>query len=230
MKSKWFEYKEQVILLRKKGYSITTIEKEFSIPRSTLSGWFKSVKLTEQQRTRLMLNKRDGWKKARETAVLSHHLAKAKRLSEAKSAAQKTLDGIEINDEILDLAFSMLYFGEGAKNGLTSISSSNPIVLKFVIYVLKRNYGLTDIDIKFELHLRMDQKEKELRKYWSEALGMPIDRFGYTAYDKRSQGKKTFDNYKGVCVLRCGNIAIQRKLIFLYSMFCEKISKLEMGA
>jgi len=60
MKSGWFEYKPDVLMLSAQGVSMTTIEREFGIARSTLSGWFKEVELTELQRTRLMKNSADG--------------------------------------------------------------------------------------------------------------------------------------------------------------------------
>ena len=230
MKSKWFEYKEQAIALRKTGMSMTVIERKFGIPRSTLSGWFKSVPLTEEQRLKLMKNQHDGWAKARENAAEWHRGQRSLRLLKAKQEARKTLDQINLSDAILDLAFAMLYFGEGAKSGTTSIASSDPTILKFVLVVLRRNYNIMPEMIRCDLHLRMDQKSHILKKYWSQTLGIPLERFKYVAFDKRSAGKPTYDSYKGVCVLTCGEIAIQRKLIYLYNLFCEKVAGLDVGA
>jgi len=50
MKSKWFELKPSAKKLRKKGLSIGDIERRLKIPRSTLSGWLKDIKLTSKQR------------------------------------------------------------------------------------------------------------------------------------------------------------------------------------
>lgn len=230
MISKWFELKEEAIELRKKGTSMTIIERQLGIPRSTLSGWFKSIVLTEEQRTILIHSRKDGWAKARVNAVKSHKAQKALRLLKAKEEAIRTLDKIELSDEVLDLAFAMLYFGEGAKNGTTSLASSDPTILKFVLAVLKRNYAITPDMIRCDLHLRMDQDADELKSYWSSQLGIPIERFKYVAFDKRSTGKPTYDHYKGVCVLGVGNIAIQRKLIYLYNLFCDKVAALDAGA
>lgn len=49
MKSKWFKYKKEVLELRQKGISMTAIERQYGIPRSTLSYWFKDLKLTDAQ-------------------------------------------------------------------------------------------------------------------------------------------------------------------------------------
>lgn len=230
MKSKWFDLKEQAMTLRRKGVSMTLIERELGIPRSTLSGWFKTIKLTEDQRTKLMKNKSDGWKIAREKAVIAHQYKKALRVLKAKQEAEKVINKIELTDELLDIAFAMLYLGEGSKtNGTTSIASSDPTILRFILSVLKQNYGISPGMIRCELHLRLDQNELATKEYWSKELAVPIDRFRYVAFDKRSANKPTYDHYKGVCVLQCGNIQIQRKLIYLYTMFCDKVSQMYGG-
>ena len=230
MKSKWFEYKDQALAMRRTGVSMTVIERQLGIPRSTLSGWFKSVILTEEQRAQLMKSSQDGWAKARLKAAEAHRSQKELRLSKARAEAVQVLDRIEINEDILDLAFAMLYFGEGAKNNLTSMGSSDPKMLRFMLAVLRSNYGVTPNMLRCDLHLRMDQNGYELKKYWSRELGVPLSQFKYVAYDRRTEGKKTYSHYKGVCLIACGNIAIQRKLIYLYNLFCDRVDRLDVGA
>ena len=229
MQSKWSHLKEEAVKLRKSGVSMTVIERDLGIARSTLSGWFKKVPLSEEQRTKLMKNSQDGWLKARQKSVEWHNAQKALRLLNAKQEAIKTLNQIELSDATLDLAFAMLYLGEGAKTGGTSLASSDPLILKFVLAVLRHNYGINSDMIRCDLHLRMDQDADALKGYWSRELTIPIERFRYVAFDKRSIGKPTYPQYKGVCVLSCGNIAIQRKLMYLYNLFCEKVAALDEG-
>jgi len=123
----------------------------------------------------------------------------------------------------------MLYLGEGAKKDTTAIASSSPMILRFALAVLKKNHNLDFSKIRCELHLRMDQDAVKLKLYWSEELRLPLSCFNYVAFDKRSTGKPTCDHYKGVCILQCGNIAIQRKLIYLYNLFCEKVIEIDGG-
>lgn len=229
MKSRWFDLKLTAVTLRKSGLSIKEIEKRLGIPRSTLSGWFKTVKMDDTHIARLQKNKEDGWAKARVNAHTWHKAQKAVRIANAEAEAQLVMNRLEINNDILDLAFAMLYLGEGAKNGGTVIASSDPKILRFVLAVLEKVYKINRCKIRCELHLRMDQKENSLKLHWSNELRIPLENFGYTAFDKRSEGRPTYDHYKGVCVLQCGNIAIQRKLIALYNLFCEKVDNLETG-
>ena len=65
----------------------------------------------------------------------------------------------------------MLYLGEGSKtNGTTSIASSYPTILRFILSVLKQNYGISPGMIRCELHLRLDQNELATKEYWSKEL------------------------------------------------------------
>jgi len=215
--------------MRKSGMSIKDIEKKLGIPRSTLSGWFKTIVMNQTHVARLQKNKEEAWANARVNALIWHKSQKAIRIATAEAEAQKVMDRIEINNDVLDLAFAMLYLGEGAKSGGTSIASSDPKILQFALATLNRVYGTSRDSILCELHLRMDQDETELKHFWSKELRIPIGNFRYVAFDKRSEGRSTYDHYKGVCVLQCRDIAIQRKLVALYNLFCEKVESLETG-
>ncbi len=229
MKSKWDHLKEEICSIRRQGTSMTVIERRFGIARSTLSGWFRDIELTESQRTRLMKNSRDGWAKARRKAVIAHNNTKRLRLQNAKDQATKVMDKLTISDELLELTLAMLYWGEGAKKDSTYLGSSDPRILRFFITILHRNYNVTDNMLRCDLHLRMDQDADELKLYWSHELGVSIDRFKYASFDHRTAGKATYSHYKGVCMVRCADIAIQRKLIYLYNLFCDKVTESESG-
>ncbi len=229
MISEWSHLKETAILLRQSGQSIKTINRNLGIPLSTLSGWFKHVVIVEEHRLRLQKNKEEALVRARLKAVEWHHTQKELRLLKAKREATRTLEQIEITDSVLDLTFAMTYFGEGTKTDLTSIASSDPTTLRFALAVLNRNYGISRQTIRCNLHLRVDQDSDAMKAYWSKELRIPLDCFKYVAVDKRSRGKPTYEYYKGVCVLTCSQVAIQRKLRYLYTLFCEKIAELEMG-
>ncbi len=231
MQSKWFNLKNAAIKFRKKGFSIGKIEKRLGIPRSTLSGWLKNIALSPQQKTKLTQDWKNALIKARKKAVKWHNTQKQKRLLEAKRGAKETLKRIGANnEEIIELALAMLYLGEGSKkNQEVSIGSSNPLILKFFLSALKTMKGFDNQRVKCQLSLRFDQNPVEMQHFWSGELKIPIDKFGYTALDKRTAGSKTYPSYKGVCQIHCGNVAIQRKLLFISEEFCKKIVKKYLG-
>lgn len=223
MISKWYEQKENAIYLRKSGISLGGIEKSLGIPKSTLSLWFKDVILTPQQLKTLEKRKKQGLIKAREMSIISHNNQKKMRLELAENEAKKTFDKLSLTDSTVELALAMLYMGEGSKNNVTSLGSSNPLILKFFLTVLIRKYNVDLTKVRFDLHLRYDQDPTKISRYWANELNIPITSFKYIGHDIRTRGKTTYPNYKGVCLINCGNIAVQRKLKYLYTIFCEKV-------
>lgn len=225
MQSQWFRLKEKAVALRRKGHSIKDVEDKLGIARSTLSGWFRDVSLTKTQRFLLDKRWRQGLVKARKNAIIWHNRQKSKRLELAKLDAGKILKNLDTNDlDMIELALAILYLGEGFKKGdTTGMGNSDPLLLKFFLKILLGINGLNLEKIRFDLHLRFDQDPKEIKKFWSKELGVPISKFKHIAVDKRTIGKPTYKEYKGVCVIDCGNVAIQRKLVYLGRAFCNNV-------
>lgn len=227
MKSRWFELKNKAIKLRKQGFSMNMIEDRHGIARSTLSGWFKNVKLTPTQKKKLLQNSKIALIAARKKAVLWHNAQKQRRLEEARLQALQTLGNINTNNRyILELALAILYLGEGNKTTVeTSIGNSDPLILKFFLSCLKKIYNFDVKKIRCELYLRADQNPRKIKRFWARELKLSLNNFKQIAIDKRTLGSKTFPHYKGVCALKCGNVAIQRRLLYLARFFCEEIAK-----
>jgi hypothetical protein len=226
MKSKWFHLKPEAIHLRKQGKSIRNIESSLNIPRSTLSGWLKNIKLTDLQSKILKDKHGIALVKARKKAVIWHNQQKASRLKFAENEADKTLSKIKNNQEIIELGLALLYLGEGFKKSpKTGIGNSDPLLLKFFLKIILNLYKIDIEKIRFELHIRADQNPELIKKYWAKELNAPLCRFKSVSIDKRTKGRITYPDYKGVCVIDCSNIAIQRKLVYIGRKFCEKVIK-----
>ncbi len=223
MQSKWFHLKPKVINLRKQGKSIRDIETSLGIPRSTLSGWLKDVKLSKSQYKSLEIRHKKSLVNARKKALIWHNQQKIERLKLAESEADKILTKIAHSQEITELGLALLYLGEGSKKSLTtSMGNSDPLILKFFLKVMTEIYKIDIEKIRFDLHIRADQNPKLVKNYWAKELKAPIHRFKLVSIDKRTTGKITYPNYNGVCVITCGNVAIQRKLVYISKKFCEK--------
>ncbi len=226
MGSRWVHLKPKAVAMRKRGTSIRDVEKRLGIPRSTLSGWFKSIVLSSYHQKILQKKERLSLVRAREKAVIWHNTKKAERIAQASLSATETLEKLDLaQSEIVELALAFLYLGEGAKKAVgTSMGNSDPLILKFFISGLQKVYRVPLADIKCELHLRADQNSRTLKKYWSKNLGVPLMNFGASVVDVRTKGKVTYPYYKGVCVVRCSRVAIQRKLLYIAKGFCEEVA------
>ena len=217
MKSKWSHLKPEAIRLRKKGTSLPYINTKLQIPKSTLSYWFKDIELTASQKAKLHQKWKDALVIARQGAAKWHNQQKADRLAAAKVRAMGTLAKVDIADPaILELSLAVLYLAEGyKKNPETGLGSSDPATLRFFLKGIETVFDYDVSIVRCELYLRADQDPLTLKKYWAKELGLPPTNFKQVNLDQRSAGKKTYETYKGVCSLRCGNIAIRRRLVFL---------------
>lgn len=224
---RFIQERKRAIELRKKGYSIVAIEEKLGINRSTLSAWFKNIRLTASQAGKLVANKRKALVGAQAKAAMWHGAQKAQRLIVAQRQATEVLVNLNLDDtNLLDLALAMLYWGEGFKRELgVGMGNADPKMLIFLVHVLKRNYKIANNQLTAQLHLRADQSEEAEIRYWSKILGIPEKNFKWTQFDKRTIGSKTYMNYHGVCTVYCHNVAIQRKLLNISRQFVETISR-----
>lgn len=224
MISKWADRKHEAVALRRKGNSIKDVEKILGIPRSTLSGWLHSVSLTKKQRIKLDQRRKLALVNARTEAVRWHNAQKRNRLEKVAQIGTEILKGISKDAMTLELALAFLYLGEGAKtNDQTALGSSDPRIAKFFVGCLRKIYNIPIENIRCYLHLRADQNPGKMRRYWSRELKLPSVNFGKASIDKRTEGKPTYPHYKGVCLITCGKVEIQRRLMYIAHGFCDSV-------
>lgn len=211
--------------LRLAGNSFRYIEQKLGIPRSTLSGWFENIKLSDEQTALIRKNWVIRLINSRQKAIKWHNDQKEIRIEAAKNEARLVLDKIDYsNNPTLELALAMLYLGEGSKRSpSTSLGNSDPKILNFYLFCIDKLYGVKRHQVKCYLHLRADQSTTDTKKYWSKQLKIPLENFMAATLDKRTVGKPTYDTYHGVCIISFGQIAIQRRLLWISKLFCEKI-------
>ena len=228
MKSKWYLLKGKATRLRKQGNSIKVIEKKLGIPRSTLSGWFKDIELSPNQEEKLFQNWKQALVKARKQSALWHNQQKEQRVEKARVEAAKVLDNLDLPDlHLQELALSILYLGEGKKvSDETSLGSSDPLIVKIFLNLLKRLYKIDLARVRCALFLRADQDTATLKKFWAKQLKLPLETFTRVYKDKRTVGSKTYSHYKGVCSVGYCDVAIKRRLMFLSQMFCKDLMKM----
>jgi len=225
MLSKWSSIKPEAIRLRKLGKSLPYIHTKLGIPKSTLSYWLKDITLTVSQKNKLESDRKNALVKARKGAAIWHNNAKAHRIKVSESEGRLLLDNIDYNNkDITELALALLYLGEGTKaQSETGMGSSDPLILKFFVNSLRTIYKVPANKIKCSLHLRADQNPNEMMGFWSKQLNISEENFTKPYRDNRTKGTMTYDSYKGVCIVRCGTVAIQRKLVYIAKHFCTEV-------
>jgi len=225
MESRFLSLKSRATSLRKRGLSVRYIENKLGIPRSTLSGWFKDIKLSKQQTKKLFDKWKNGLINAREKAVLTHNKGKHDRQKIARQEVEKFISDIDIDKKIQEIILSAFYLAEGGKteNSFT-LANSNPEILLGVVTLLRKVFVIDESKFRCCLHLRKDQDENILKEFWSKTLNIPESKFTKTQFDKRTV-KKTYDHYKGVCLINYFDMALQRRVLYLGEKLLEIINK-----
>ena len=215
MESRFLNLKSRATSLRKRGLSFRYIENKLGIPRSTLSGWFKDIKLSKKQEKKLFDNWNNGLSNARKKATQWHIQDGENRRVAIKTEVKSFISDINIDKRLGELLMAVFYLAEGGKTENSFvIANSNPKILVGIVNLQRYLYKLDESKFRCCLHLRMDQDEIKLKKFWSEKLNIPESKFLKTQFDKRTI-KKTYDHYKGVCVLQYYDMALQRRILYL---------------
>ncbi len=218
--------KEEAINLRSKGESIRDIEKTINVPRSTLSGWLHNIKLSKAQKKHLHKKWLDALVKARLKANKINRDRHNEKIENIKQEAKDFTSDIIINRKIGELIFATFYLAEGTKeDGAFVIANSNPNILAAFLNLFRHLYFPEKSKFRCCLHLRKDQHEDILKRYWSSILDIPKSQFFKTQFDKRAI-KSTFRDYKGVCVVFYHNSDLQRRIVYIGKELLQLINNL----
>ena len=117
-----------------------------------------------------------------------------------------------------ELAFAMLYLGEGATIArCVEVSSTKPEILRYTLWVLKELHNVDETRITCYLHLiaAAQHLEEQLIEWWVRQLGVSREQFRKTNYDRRPRDVEITDDYHGVCAVRYPNIYLQQRILGL---------------
>lgn len=199
------DLKLQAIKLRKLGltYSLIQEQLDVKIPKSTLSFWFKNIKLSS---TAIEKNKRLSTlatEKSRILAVKANKIKRQKYLDSLSNRYEYLKESINNKDTAL-IALTMIYLGEGGKSktGSVSIGNSDQNVIRLFLYLLNICFDIDKSKFRCTVQCRADQNTQELEKFWSKTTSIPLAQFYKTRIDPRTIGKPSRKlDYKGVCSL-----------------------------
>lgn len=217
--------KQAAIRLRRRGRSIRDIENLLGVPRSTLSGWLRDVKLSEKQKERLHKNWLNALVKARLKASKVHRDERLQRIKRIEKDARHFVSNITVNKTMGELIFAAFYLAEGSKSkGAVEIANTNPDILVAFWRLFQYLYPVDKSKFRCYLHLRLDQSERQLKNYWSKVLGIPKSQFIKSQIDKRAI-RPTFKGYKGVCTVYYCDVNLQRRILAIGEEFLRKTKK-----
>lgn len=196
--------RNKALKLRLSGKSYTDIKNSLGVPKSTLSGWFSNLQISEIARKKIEKRTRQkslaGLLKRNKNQTA---LAIKRKIEIRKGAREEIKSVSQQNLFFLGLA---LYWAEGykrphRKNGreLThhsvSLTNSDPDLIKVFLKFLREICLVPEERIKPDIRIFQHQNEDFLLNYWANITKIPREKFGKTYYgvSKSSLGKRPFN-------------------------------------
>ncbi|MFA6424248.1 MAG: hypothetical protein WCV83_02960 [Candidatus Magasanikbacteria bacterium] len=218
---------KRVIELRRMGLSYDEIILKTGTSRSNLSSWLSNVSLSKKVEKNLLDKKRKHLFEARNKAliVLKHRRDNQETITELE--VDKTLSKIDFDKNYNEALLAMLYLGEGFKmKSAIGLGNSNPDIMKLFVGLLRSVYDLDETKFRIYLHLRYDQDDILEKKFWSQTLSIPLNKFGKTQFDKRTQGSETWKDYHGVCSVYYYDAKIEKRLTIFQKSIINRVLKI----
>lgn len=198
---------ERARILRTKGRSFGEIAKELNIGKSTARFWTGKIKLKPRDKERLYTKRIE---------ILSRGLNSSKErrrreIDEIVTSAEKEVDNV-VGDGAYKLIGAMLYWAEGNKTKQFALTNSDPLLVKFFIDWASKVFAVTPKNFKAYLNIHSEQNDSQIKKFWAELTGIPIENFGKSFVKPAGKNFKKNRLYYGTIKVRliCGGDTLQR--------------------
>lgn len=174
--------------LRMRGYSYNEIRDALSIPKSTLSGWFRDLVLSKEANDRLSKRLGIGSQILIQRNKMQTYHAR-KRAEMIKNRAQEQISTIDRST--LRIIGAVLYWAEGYKREkvrdgriLTShpisFVNSDPDMIRAFVRFAKEILEIPAERMCVFMRLYDHINERNALKYWLEVTGLPLSTFRKT--------------------------------------------------
>jgi hypothetical protein len=211
---------EKTLTLRKQGMSYSQIRSIVKVSKSTLSLWLKNYPLSKERIKELRAFSEQRIERFRETM----RQKREKRLTETYQTQKQLI--LPLSNRELFIAGLLLYWGEGTKGKLhgLSVSNSDPSVIRFFIYWLKKSLAIPKKKIRILLHLYNDMDINNELNYWSKTLRIPLRQFNRSYIKKTSS---TRINHKGgfghgTCNAKINSVPLAEKIFMSLKVISNK--------
>jgi transposase len=196
--------KNLALKYRLQGKSYNEITKLLGVPKSTLSGWFYNLQLSEPARQRLQSKVYEGSLKGLIKKNKQQTLTAQKNAKTIRTAASSQI--AHLSKKELLLLGAGLYWGEGykrpiVKNGKAksyhpvSLSNSDPKLVAVFLKFLREICEIKEEKLHAGLRIYQHQNAEQLLQFWTKLTNIPKERFEkfYYGVSKSSLGKRPFN-------------------------------------
>ena len=181
--------------MRAKGESVREIAKLLKVSKGTVSIWVRDIILSVEQMEFLLKRKIKAGELGRLKGSLMQKQKRLTLIEEGRKEGLKLLGKLSTREFLI--AGVALYWAEGTKKKReVSICNSDPNMILFMISWLKKQFGVTNLDLRLVVGINQIHREREnlVKQYWSETTGIPLEQFRRTSF-KITNNKKVYANF-----------------------------------
>jgi hypothetical protein len=196
------EDKKLAIELRRQGKTYSEIMAIVSnLPKGTLSGWLKNVKLTKEEERRLKKRLQEKISKAWVKATWTKKKKKEERIKKILKEAEKEYIFLSKNP-LFRLGVALYWTEGGRKSEMFQFSNSDPHIITAMIRWLTKVCNIPIEKIKFRIYIHKIYAHEHCEEFWSKITGIPVSKFYKTVYKPTPHKLKRNPDYKGCAQIR----------------------------
>ncbi|XOB41302.1 MAG: hypothetical protein ACKKMW_01045 [Candidatus Nealsonbacteria bacterium] len=217
--------KKRAIKLRIQGKSYREIINIIpNLSKSTLSGWLRNVRLTQEQEEKLKRNIETITCNARMKSAWTRRKKRILQIKIITENARKESSLFFKNP--LFLIGTALYWAEGSKaHEYVQFSNSDPRLIKIMMEWFREICKVPEVKFKIHIYIHKIYRNENCEKFWSKITKIPVERFGKTTYKPTFYKIKKNSDYKGVCRIDIGDVNLFRRIMGWQQGILEILSK-----
>lgn len=203
--------------MRLAGMSYNEINRELGLSKSTLSLWFRNLRLSQRAMRRLSSRVREGSLRG----LINKNKQQTQRAEERRvkinTLARREVRKLTKRD--LFIAGIALYLGEGTKRGenhQVGFANSDPAVIKIMMRFLREICHVPEKKFRIAVHAYHGTDITRVEKFWSECTGIPRQQFHktYLGVSRASKGKRGIHRLPfGTVHIRLADTALFHRII-----------------
>lgn len=204
----------KAIALRRQGYSLNELRDLLTVPKLTIQGWVKDVRLSAKAKKRIRWRILEGGGKvarARARVVNGQTLEAWKR--GIQNSSRLEVSRAQLTPELGRLLCAVMYSCEGSKYPsarLLGFANSDPRMIRLFLHLLRMYFVVDEKRFRCQIPHRCDQDMETLIRYWSGVTNIPQEQFYRNKADQRTKGKPTLrKDYRGVCYVQYFSTTLQ---------------------
>src|SRR3989338_11284613 len=213
MKSR-LEDKYKAIELRRKGFTYKDIMKEIRVSKSLLSGWFRFLKLSQEEEDQLNYRAQANRDNGNSRAAISNRKKRIIREETAFKEAGEIFENFK-NDPQFILGIG-LYWAEGSKRtSAFQFINSDLEIIRFMISWIRKYLLISEDRISLRIFTHEDFRLEKYEDFWKNELGLISEQLKKTCYKPNTRHGifKKNPYYKG-----CARIEISKGISELRKM------------